>query len=312
VTLALVSSPLSAPGATPPVDDAAAPGPVPVPAGAPRSRILRRLARHRLGIFSAGLLLLIVLACVAGPWLSPFGANRIDLAARDLGPSLAHWMGTDELGRDQLTRVLEGGRLSLSAGLATMLLTVVLGVAIGATAGYLGGWIDSALMRMVDGFYSIPGLFVLIVAVAMVGVSFWSIVVTLALLNWMATARLIRASVMTLKRQEFVEAAHVLGASHWRVVVRHLIPNALGPILVSATLNVAVAILAESTLSFLGLGFQPPDATWGRMLQEAQIPVIRDGQWWRGFFPGLMIFLTVLCVNFLGDALRDAFDPRTR
>lgn len=278
----------------------------------PRSRVLRRLLRHRLAMFSALLLLCIVVACMVGPFFGSFDANRIDLAARDLAPNWRHWMGTDELGRDQFARVMIGGRLSLSAGLATMALTMGMGVAVGAIAGYVGGWVDSALMRTVDAFYSVPGLFVLIVVVAMVGVSFWSIVATLALLNWMGTARLIRASVQTLRRQEFIEAAHVLGASHWRVVVRHLIPNVLGAILVSATLNVAVAILAESTLSFLGLGFQPPDATWGRMLQEAQIPVIREGQWWRGFFPGMMIFLTVLCVNFLGDGLRDAFDPRAR
>lgn len=284
----------------------------PATAAPVRSRVLRRLLRHRLAMFSALLLLCIVAACMVGPFFGSFDANRIDLAARDLAPNWRHWMGTDELGRDQFARVLIGGRLSLSAGLATMALTMGLGVAVGAIAGYVGGWVDSALMRTVDAFYSVPGLFVLIVVVAMVGVSFWSIVVTLALLNWMGTARLIRASVQTLRRQEFIEAAHVLGASHWRVVVRHLIPNVLGAILVSATLNVAVAILAESTLSFLGLGFQPPDATWGRMLQEAQIPVIREGQWWRGFFPGMMIFLTVLCVNFLGDGLRDAFDPRAR
>lgn len=292
---------------------AVVPSSIPAGAAAPgRSRILRRLLSHKLGMASGLLLLLIVLACVAGPWLSPYAANHIELMARNIPPSWAHWMGTDELGRDQLTRILVGGRLSLSTGLATMALTVVLGVTVGALAGYLGGWVDTVLMRMVDCFYSVPGLFVLIIVIAMVGVDFWSIVATLAFLNWMGTARLIRASILSLKRQEFIEAAHVLGASHWRIVIRHLIPNALGPVLVSATLNVAVAILAESTLSFLGLGFQPPDATWGRMLQEAQIPVIRDGQWWRGFFPGAMIFLTVLCVNFLGDALRDAFDSRTR
>lgn len=270
-----------------------------------------RMRRHRAGVAGFVLLAAIVLFCLVGPLLSPFDPNRIELTVRDLGPGWTHWMGTDELGRDQLTRVMVGGQLSIATGLATMVLTVLLGVAVGATAGYFGGWVDGALMRLVDAFYSVPGLFVLIVVVATLGASFWTIAITLSLLNWMGTARLVRGSVLSLKQQEFVEAARVLGAGHSRIVFMHLVPNALGPVVVSATLNVAVAILAESTLSFLGLGFQPPDATWGRMLQEAQVPVVRDGHWWRGFFPGLLIFLTVLSINFIGDALRDAFDPRS-
>jgi len=272
----------------------------------------QRLRRHRAGLWAGVLLAVIVVACLAGPWLSPYDANRIDVLLRDRPPSAAHWMGTDELGRDQLTRVLVGGRLSLITGLATMLLAMLIGVSVGALAGYAGGWVDGVLMRIVDAFFSVPGLFVLIVAVATLGVSFWTIAITLALLNWMSTARLVRGSILSLKAQDFVEAARVLGAGHGRIVWHHLLPNALGPIVVSATLGIATAILAESTLSFLGLGFQPPDATWGRMLQEAQVPVLQDGHWWRGFFPGLAIFLTVLCVNFFGDALRDAFDPRSR
>jgi peptide/nickel transport system permease protein len=282
------------------------------PADGARTTVWRRLLRHRAGTTGALLLMAILLACAFGPWLSPYDPNRIDVALRSLPPTAAHWLGTDELGRDQLTRILVGGRLSLATGLATVALAMLLGVGVGALAGWAGGWIDGVLMRLVDAFISIPGLFVLIVAVATLGVSFWTIALTLALLNWMSTARLVRSSVLTLKGQEFVEAARVLGAGDTHIVVRHVLPNALGPIVVSATLGVATAILAESTLSFLGLGYQPPDATWGRMLQEAQVPVLQDGHWWRGLFPGLAIFLTVLAVNFLGDALRDAFDPRSR
>lgn len=293
-----------------PASDVAVPADAPAQSAPPG--MWARMRRHRAGLAGCLLLAAILAFCFLGPLLSPYEPNRIDIAARDLAPGWSHWMGTDELGRDQLTRVMVGGQLSIATGLATMVLTVLLGVAVGAAAGYFGGWIDSLLMRLVDAFYSVPGLFVLIVVVATLGVSFWTIAITLSLLNWMATARLVRGSVLSLKQQEFVEAARVLGAGHGRIVFLHLVPNAMGPVVVSATLNVAVAILAESTLSFLGLGFQPPDATWGRMLQEAQVPVVRDGHWWRGFFPGLLIFLTVLSINFIGDALRDAFDPRSQ
>jgi peptide/nickel transport system permease protein len=219
-------------------------------------------------------------------------------------------MGTDELGRDQLVRVLDGGRVSLAVALAAVSVAISVGVAIGAVAGYAGRFVDNLLMRLVDVFYSMPGLFVLILLVTLIGPGFWTIVIALGMLRWMGTARLVRASFLSLKEKEYVEAARAIGAKRDRIIFRHILPNALSPIIVSATLGIAGAILTESALSFLGLGFQPPQATWGRMLEEAQRSVVNDGHWWRGFFPGLMIFITVLSVNYVGDGLRDAVDPR--
>jgi len=209
-----------------------------------------------------------------------------------------------------LVRVLDGGRISLAVGLAVVVIAMTIGVAVGAIAGYAGGLADNALMRLVDTFYSMPSLFVIILVVTLVGPRFATIVLVLGLLRWMTMARLVRGTFLSLREKEFVEAARSLGASHVRIVVRHLLPNTLSSVIVAATLGIAGAILTESALSFLGVGFQPPQATWGRMLQEAQRAVVNDGQWWRGFFPGLMIFLTILAVNFVGDGLRDALDPR--
>ena len=282
-------------------------------AAAPRSLwsdAWRQFRRHRLALISLAVLALMGLAVIIGPEVLPYDPERIDFAAKNQPPSLAHPMGTDELGRDQLVRVLDGGRISLAVGLAVVVIAMTIGVAVGAIAGYTGGLADNALMRLVDTFYSMPSLFVIILVVTLVGPRFATIVLVLGLLRWMTMARLVRGTFLSLREKEFVEAARSLGASHVRIVVRHLLPNTLSPVIVAATLGIAGAILTESALSFLGVGFQPPQATWGRMLQEAQRAVVNDGQWWRGFFPGLMIFLTILAVNFVGDGLRDALDPR--
>lgn len=270
----------------------------------------RQFRRHKLALGSLVVMVIVVLGVILGPMVITYDPERIDFKAKSQPPTLAHPMGTDELGRDQLVRVLDGGRISLAVGVAAVAVAIVVGVAIGAMAGYAGGFVDNLLMRVVDIFYSIPGLFVLILLVTLLGPGFWTIVVALGILRWMGTARLVRASFLSLKEKEFVEAARAIGARQGRVVLRHILPNALSPIIVSATLGIAGAILTESALSFLGLGFQPPQATWGRMLEEAQRAVINDGHWWRGFFPGLMIFVTVLSVNYIGDGLRDAVDPR--
>lgn len=293
--------------------------PTPTPPGAAgelaarslRAETWRRFRRHRLAVLGLVLLGLLTLAVVIGPFVLPFDPERIEFADKDLGPSLAHPMGTDELGRDQFARVLDGGRLTLAVAACAVLVALVLGVLVGALAGYTGGLVDGALMRGVDVFYSLPALFVVILLVSLFGPGFATIVVGIAALTWMNTARLVRASFLTLKQREFVEAARALGVPPLRIALRHILPNALGPVIVSATLGLAIAILIESGLSFLGLGFNPPQATWGGMLQESQRPVISDGHWWRGLFPGLMIFLTVLSANFVGDGLRDALDPRS-
>jgi peptide/nickel transport system permease protein len=280
------------------------------PAGSPWSDAWRRFRRHRLAVAGVVALSIIGIAVVVGPMISPYQFDTIDLRVRGQGPTLDHPMGTDDLGRDQLVRVLEGGRISLAVGLSVVLVSVTLGVAVGAIAGFRGGLGDNILMRIVDVFIAIPGLFIVIVLVAILGASFWTVVVSLSLLRWPLTARLVRADFLSLKQREFVQAARVIGAGGGRIITRHLMPNALSPVIVASTLGVASAILTESALSYLGLGFQPPQASWGLMMQEAQGAMLQKGHWWRVFFPGMMIFLSVLSVNYLGDALRDALDPR--
>jgi peptide/nickel transport system permease protein len=271
-----------------------------------------RFRRHRLGVASVIALALMVAAVLLGPLVAPYDANAIVLAEKNMAPSLAHLMGTDELGRDQLVRILVGGRLTLSVAVSAVVFSIGLGVLVGATAGYLGGIVDNILMRVVDTFYSLPSLFVVILLVTLVGASFWPIVFAIGIFSWMNTARIVRSGFLSLKEKEFVEAARGIGASHLRIAVRHILPGVFGPIIVTATLNIAYAILTESALSFLGLGFQAPNATWGGLLNEAQRPLVSQGVWWLGLFPGLMIFIVVLAVNYVGDGLSDALDPRRR
>lgn len=276
------------------------------------AELWRRFRSHRGAV--VGLALLLV--CAAMVWLGPLlwtvDPDLIDLAQRDLPPSAAHPMGTDELGRDLLARILEGGRLTLAVALAAVVASISLGLLVGAIAGYVGGVVDNLLMRLVDVFYSLPSLFVVILLVLVLGAGFWPIVIAIALFTWMNTARIVRASVLSIKEREYVEAARSLGAGHARILLGHVLPGTFGPLVVTATLNIAFAILTESALSFLGLGFQPPQSTWGGLLFEAQRAVIAEGHWWRGFFPGLMIFAVVLAVNYIGDGLSDALDPRRR
>lgn len=294
-----------------------------VPDAAPTARAaptgwrltLRRFAKNRLAIVGVVVFATIVLA-VAVAGLSPYDPDRTNLRARFEGPSLAHPFGTDDLGRDTLTRVLHGGRISLLVGLLSMTFSVTLGTIVGGLAGYFRGWVDSALMRVTDLFLSMPSLFVLIVlSTLLMGTPFarayggtLMIVLIIGVLSWMVVARIVRSSFLTIRERDFVEAARANGAGHLRLMVRHVLPNALGPIFVQATLQVAVAIIAESGLSYLGFGIQPPTATWGNMLKDAQTYMTRVPS--LAIFPGLMIFLTVMSVNAIGDGLRDAFDPR--
>lgn len=272
----------------------------------------RRFRSHRGAVVGLIMLALISSMVYLGPIVWSVDPNLIVLADRNLPPSVTHPMGTDELGRDLLARVLDGGRLTLAVALAAVIASISLGLLVGAIAGYVGGLVDNLLMRIVDVFYSLPSLFVVILLVLVLGAGFWPIVIAIALFTWMNTARIVRASVLSIKEREYVEAARSLGAGHARVLLSHVLPGTFGPLVVTATLNIAFAILTESALSFLGLGFQPPQSTWGGLLFEAQRAVISEGHWWRGFFPGLMIFAVVLAVNYIGDGLSDALDPRRR
>jgi len=279
----------------------------------------RRFRRHRLAYFSLWLLTLLSLVVLLGPLFYKVGINDIDFTARIKGPSAGHPLGTDDLGRDLLARMLYGGRISLAVGFAAMLTGIVIGVIIGAIAGISRGWVDTVLMWVTDLFLSLPTLPVLLLLIFFfrdalkavfgpeVGI-FLLIVLVIGGLSWMPVARLVRAQFFSLREKEFVEAARALGASTSRQVVRHILPNALGPVIVAATINIAAAIIAESTLSFLGLGFPPDIPTWGRILNDSRDYLDIATHW--ALFPGLAIFLAVLTINFIGDGLRDALDPR--
>jgi peptide/nickel transport system permease protein len=268
----------------------------------------RRLRRHRLALVGGvGLGLLSVIALV-GPLATPYGFEKMNLDSIHQAPSLAHPFGTDDLGRDLLTRIMYGARISLSVGLFSAAISTGIGTLVGALAGYCGSWVDTVLMRLVDLVLSIPLLPMVIVISALAKPSVPLLVVLIGLFSWMTTARLVRGSLLTLKEQEFALAARVVGIPPARIVVRHLLPNAAAPVIVAATLSVGSAIILESILSFFGLGIQPPVPSWGNMLQNAQSTM--GTKPWLAIFPGVCIFLSVMFVNFLGDGLRDALDPR--
>jgi len=279
----------------------------------------RAFRRHKPAMIGLGIILIFVLAAIFAPRISPYDPKKSDLDNQLAGPSVKHLMGTDDLGRDLLTRILYGGRVSLSIGVMAMTLAVIVGAVIGGLAGFYGGWVDNVLMRFVDMMLSFPSLFVLIILAialrdlpieALRGTAFasvFSIVLVIAVLSWMDVARLVRASFLQLKEQEFIIAARSMGASNLRIMIRHLLPNAMSPIIVAATFRVATSIITEAGLSYLGFGVQPPTPTWGNMLKNAQTYMTRAP--WTAIFPGLMIFIAVIAINFIGDGLRDALDP---
>ena len=285
----------------------------------PSREAWRRFVKHRMAVVSMVVLGIMVLAVLFGPLLWRVPINEIDFSAKLQGPSLAHPMGTDDLGQDLFARVLYGGRISLAVGLAAMVMAILVGVTIGAIAGISRGSIDVALMWLTDLFLSLPQLPLLLLLIFLfreplkaafgleVGM-FILIVTVIGGFRWMPVARLVRAQFFSLREKEFVEAARALGASTTRQVVRHILPNALGPVIVAGTIDVAAAIIAESTLSFLGLGFPPDIPTWGRILFDSKDYLDIAPHW--AMFPGLAIFLAVLTINFVGDGLRDALDPR--
>jgi peptide/nickel transport system permease protein len=279
----------------------------------------RRFRRHRLALVSSVVLTLIVLAILVGPLIWTVPIDDIDFSARLASPSFAHPLGTDDLGQDLLARLMYGGRASLAVGVCAMAVAIVVGVLVGAIAGIASGRIDAALMWLADLFLALPQLPLLLLLIylfrdkltAILGTQggvFVLIVPAIGGLRWMPVSRLVRAQFFSLREKEFVEAARALGASRMRMVVRHLLPNAMGPVIVAATIEIANAIIAESTLSFLGLGFPPDVPTWGRVLFDAKDYLDVAPHW--ALFPGFAIFLTVLSINYIGDGLRDALDPR--
>jgi peptide/nickel transport system permease protein len=275
-----------------------------------RTLMWRRFRRHKLAIASLVTLVVIGLATLLAGVLSPYEYSEQHLDQILQGPSAEHLLGTDQLGRDELTRLLYGGRISLLVGLGVALVSGVVGTLVGVAAGFYGGRLDNAVMRLTDLFLSIPLLVLLIIASRATGGSVRDIVLVLSLALWMFLARIVRGLFLSLREKEFVEAARSIGASNRRIIFRHMLPNALGVIIVSITLTVAIAILTESLLSFLGFGIQPPTPTWGNMLEDGRPQMTYAA--WLVWFPGLAILITVMCVNFLGDGLRDALDPTQR
>ncbi len=268
----------------------------------------QRFRANRIAVAGGMVVLLLFVLSALAPYLTPFDPDAIDAYHVLLPPSAEHWFGTDELGRDVLTRVIHGARISLKVGFVAVGIAVVIGTLVGLAAGFYGGWIDGILMRFVDIMLCFPTFFLILAVIAMLEPSIWYIMIIIGLTGWMGVARLVRAEVLSLRERDFVLAARALGASDLRILFRHIFPNAMSPVLVSATLGVAGAILTESALSFLGIGVQPPTPSWGNILTSGKDYI--EFAWWLSFFPGLAILVTVLSYNLLGEGLRDALDPR--
>jgi peptide/nickel transport system permease protein len=273
-----------------------------------REIVWRRFKRHRLALIGGAVLVLLYVMAVVGPALAPYGYAELDFTAINQGPSLKHPMGTDEIGRDEFTRVIYGGRISLLVGLGVGVFSTLIGAGVGIIAGYYGRWVDTGAMSFTDFMLTLPFLPVLIVLGSFLNFTAATITLVLVLLSWMTIGRLVRGQVLSIKEQEFVQAAKAIGVSDSRIMLRHILPNVVGVMVVQATLSVGLAILIESTLSYLGLGIQPPTPSWGNMLEDARTTMTQ--QWWLAVFPGMMVVITILCVNFLGDGLRDALDPK--
>jgi len=279
------------------------------------SIIWKRFRKHPGAIVGVFIFSMLIMSVLLVP-LSPYDPEASSMSERLQPPSLAHPMGTDALGRDLMTRVLYGGRISLTVGLMVVVISLSIGVPTGALAGYYGGWLDSVLMRFTDTFLSLPALLVLILLSAILreielplfeSNSMLTIALVIGILSWMTFARLVRAIFLTLREMDFVSATRALGGSDFRIIANHILPNSIGPIIVEATLELGYAIIEESGLSFLGFGIQPPTPSWGNLLSNAQENFTKYP--WLAIFPGLMIFLAIISVNYIGDGLRDAFDP---
>ncbi|HSB72550.1 MAG TPA: oligopeptide ABC transporter permease [Candidatus Methylomirabilis sp.] len=270
----------------------------------------RQFRRNHLALAGGVVVLFLTAAAILAPLIAPYDPAAYDVRQILLPPSSLHWLGTDQIGRDVLSRMLFGSRISMAVGFVSVGIAVVVGTLIGTVAAYYGGRVDELLMRFVDLMLNFPRLFLLLTLIALLRPSIWIIMVVIGFTGWMGLARLVRSEILSLKEREFVLSARALGGRDTRIMFRHILPNALVPLLVSATLGVAGAILAESGLSFLGLGVQPPTPSWGNILIDGKANI--EIAWWLSVFPGMAILVTVLAYNLLGEGLRDALDPRLR
>jgi peptide/nickel transport system permease protein len=278
----------------------------------PGRRTLRRFLNHRLAVFGAALLLLMGLAALFAPLVAPYDPARIDLTNISVPPNGAHWLGTDAVGRDVLSRLIYGARVSLAVGLVAVALYLAIGFVLGAVAGYFGGAVDTAIMRFTDIMLCFPTFVLILILVGFLGPNIGNVMLVIGLFGWPGIARLVRGQVLQQRELDYVVAARMLGARRWYVLWKHLLPNVVGPLTVAATLGIASAILTEAGLSFLGLGVVQPTPSWGAMLNEARSPALLATKPWLWLAPGVTISLAVLATNFIGDGLRDAFDVKSR
>lgn len=270
----------------------------------------RTFSRNQLACFGAVVVGVLVVIAVLAPALAPWDPNKSDMKMILVGPSAQHWLGTDQIGRDVLSRLIFGSRISLAVGFVSVGIAVLIGILLGAAAGYHGGILDAFIMRLVDLMLVFPRLFLLLAVLAFLKPSIWTIMVVIGVTSWMGVTRLVRAEFLTLREREFVIWSESIGAGALRVIFRHILPNAMAPVLVAMTLGIPAAILTESALSFLGLGVQPPTPTWGNILNDGKDLITYA--WWLTLYPGLAILVTVLSYNLMGEGIRDALDPRLR
>ncbi len=267
-----------------------------------------RFSKNRMAVCGLVVVLLFFAMALLAPWISRYSPTTYDLDATLLPPSAAHWLGTDEEGRDIWARMVYGSQISLTVGFLSVAIYIAIGIFFGALAGYFGGWIDVAVSRLIEIMICFPAFFLILAVLAFVGPSLINIMIVIGLTSWPGIARLVRGEFLKLRRQEFVLSSQVVGGSTGRIIFRHILPNSLAPVLVSATFGIASSILVESSLSFLGFGVQPPTPSWGEILSQSRDFI--DIAWWLAFFPGLAIFLSITAYNLLGEGIRDAIDPR--
>jgi len=266
--------------------------------------------RNKLAVGGLAVILIAFLIAVFASLIAPYDPGKTEISLKLKPPSSEHYLGTDQLGRDVFSRMLYGSRISLLVGFVAVAISIFIGISVGALAGYYGGWVDSLLMRFVDIMICFPSFFLILTVVALLGPSLLKVMFVIGITSWMGTARFVRAEFLSLRERDFVQAAQALGVRDLRIIFRHILPNALAPVFVTATLDVATAILVETSLSFLGFGAQPPAPSWGNILTEGRTYIF--DAWWLTIFPGLAILITVLSFNLLGEGLRDALDPRLR
>jgi peptide/nickel transport system permease protein len=270
----------------------------------------RHFKKNRLGVGGLVIIVIVFLIAILVPFLSPYDPGKTGVSLKLKPPSFQHYLGTDQLGRDVFSRMLYGSQISLSVGFVAVGISILIGILVGAMAGYKGGWVDSLLMRFVDIMLSFPSFFLILTVVAILRPNIYNVMIVIGITSWEGTARFVRAEFLSLRERDYVQAARALGVKDRRIIFRHILPNALAPVFVTASLGVASAILIEAGLSFLGFGVQPPAPSWGNILTEGRTYIF--DAWWLTVFPGLAILITVLSFNLFGEGLRDALDPRLR